>query len=101
MLGQVFRTERLDARAVFGAGAPGFGGGGGGGFGGGGFGGGVGRGGGGLGQNGGGRGQGGRGGRGPFNGQFASFGNRRRTTPPLSGSISITARNSALNAAPY
>src|ERR1019366_2687909 len=64
-----------------GAGPAGFGGGGGGG----------GRGGGGLGQNAGGRGRGGRGGRGPFNGQFASFGNRRRTTPPLSGSISITA----------
>jgi hypothetical protein len=85
-----------------GAGPPGFGGGGGGGGGGGfGGGGGGGRGGGGLGQNAGGRGQGGRGGRGPFNGQFASFGNRRRTTPPVSGSISITARNSALNAAPY
>jgi hypothetical protein len=82
---------------AFGGGAvPGFGGGGGGGGGAGGGGGGRGGGG------GGGRGQaGGRAGRGPFNGQFASFGNRRRTTPPLSGSISITARNSALNAAPF
>jgi hypothetical protein len=83
-----------------GAGPPGFGGGGGGfgGGGGGGFGGGRG---GGLGQSANGRGQGGRGGRGPFNGQYASFGNRRRTTPPLSGSVSVTVRNSALNAAPY
>jgi hypothetical protein len=81
-----------------GAGPPGgFGGGGGGG----GFGGGGGRGGGGLGQNGGGRGQAGRGGRGPFNGQYASFGNRRRTTPPVQGSVAVTVRNSALNAAPY
>src|ERR1019366_6090615 len=81
-----------------GAGPAGFGGGGGGGgFGGGG----GGRGGGGLGPNANGRGQGGRGGRGPYNGQFASFGNRRRTTPPVSGSVSVTVRNSALNAAPY
>ncbi|HXB69420.1 MAG TPA: TonB-dependent receptor [Candidatus Acidoferrales bacterium] len=74
-------------------GVPGGGGGGGGGRGGGG---------GGLGQ--GGRGQNGRngrGGRGPFNGQYASFGNRRRTPPPLSGSLSLTVRNSAFNAAPY
>ena len=78
-----------------GGGAPGFGGGGGGGGFGGGGGGGRG-GGGGLGQN-----AGGRGGRGPFNGQFASFGNRRRTQPPIQGSISLTVRNSALNAAPY
>jgi trimeric autotransporter adhesin len=50
----------------------------------------------------GGRGQAaGVGGRGPFNGQYASFGNRRRTTPPLSGSVAVTVRNSALNAAPY
>ena len=45
-----------------------------------------------------------RGGRGdevPSNGQYASFGNRRRTTPPVSGSVAITARNSAFNAAPY
>ena len=47
------------------------------------------------------RGQAGRGGRGPFNGQYASFGNRRRTTPPVQGSVAITVRNSALNAAPY
>jgi len=79
-----------------GAGPPGFGGGGGGE--GGGFGGGRG---GGLGPGPNGRGPGGRGGRGPFNGQFASFGNRRRTTPPMSGSVSVTVRNSALNAAPY
>ena len=79
-----------------GAGPPGFGGGGGGE--GGGFGGGRG---GGLGPGPNGRGPGGRGGRGPFNGQFASFGNRRRTTPPISGSVSVTVRNSALNAAPY
>lgn len=52
---------------------------------------------GGLGQGG----RGGRGGRGPFNGQFASFGNRRRTPPPLSGSVALTAQNSALNAAPF
>jgi len=84
-----------------GAGPAGFGGGGGGGGARGGGGGGGGRGGGGLGQNANGRGQGGRGGRGPFNGQFASIGNRRRTTPPVQGSIAITARNSALNAAPY
>ena len=43
----------------------------------------------------------GRGGRGPFNGQFASFGNRRRTTPPVQGSVALTVRNSAFNAAPY
>ena len=55
--------------------------------------------GGGLGQNANGR--GGRAGRGPYNGQFASIGNRRRTTPPVQGSVSITARNSAFNAAPY
>jgi hypothetical protein len=78
-------------------GPPGFGGGSGGGGGGRG----GGRGGGGLGQNANGRGPGGRGGRGPFNGQFASIGNRRRTTPPVQGSIALTVRNSALNAAPY
>ena len=76
----------------------GFGGGGGGG--GGGFGGAGGRGGG-LGQNANGRGQAGRGGRGPYNGQFASIGNRRRTTPPVQGSVAVTVRNSAFNAAPY
>jgi hypothetical protein len=85
-----------------GVGPPGFGGGGfgggGGGFGGGGARGGGGRGGG-LGQNANGR--GGRAGRGPFNGQFASIGNRRRTTPPVQGSVSVTVRNSAFNAAPY
>jgi hypothetical protein len=75
----------------FGGGAGGFGGGGGGG----------GRGRGGLGQNANGRGQAGRGGRGPYNGQFASIGNRRRTTPPVQGSSAVTVRNSALNAAPY
>ena len=48
-----------------------------------------------------GRGQAGRGGRGPFNGQFASIGNRRRTTPPVQGSVAVTVRNSAFNAAPY
>ena len=57
--------------------------------------------GGGLGQNGNGRGQAGRGGRGPYNGQFASIGNRRRTTPPVQGSVAVTVRNSAFNAAPY
>jgi hypothetical protein len=83
-------------------GAAGFGGGGPPGFGGSGPGGGGGFGPGGGGRGGGGGGRGGqRGGRGPFNGQFASFGNRRRTTPPLSGSIAISARNSALNAAPF
>jgi hypothetical protein len=88
-------------------GPAGFGGGGGrggggfGGPGGGGPGGGGGGRGGGLGQNPQGRGQGGRGGRGPFNGQFASFGNRRRTTPPISGSVALTVRNSAFNAAPF
>jgi hypothetical protein len=85
-----------------GRGGGGFGGGGGGGgFGGGGGGGGRGGGGGGGGRGGGGGGRGGLGGRGPFNGQFASFGNRRRTTPPLTGSLAINARNSALNAAPF
>lgn len=61
-------------------------------------------GGGGRGGAGGGRG-GGRGGannrRGPYNGQFASFGNKRRKQAPLTGSASLTARNSALNAAPF
>ena len=50
------------------------------------------------------RGGGGRGGgrgnqnarRGPYNGQFANFGNRRRTQPPYTGSVSLTAQNSAL-----
>jgi len=39
--------------------------------------------------------------RGPFNGQYASFGNRRRQQNPIQGSIALTVRNSALNAAPY
>jgi hypothetical protein len=75
------------------SGVPGGGGGGGGGRGGGG--GGLGAGG--RGQNG----RNGRAGRGPFNGQYASFGNRRRTPPPLQGSVALTVRNSAFNAAPY
>ena len=80
------------------AGAGGFGGGGAGGGGGGG--GGRGGGGGGGGRGGGGRGRGNAGG--PFNGQFASFGNRRRNlNPPLTGSVALTVSNSALNAAPY
>lgn len=57
--------------------------------------------GGGGGGRGGGGGGGGRGGRGPFNGQFASFGNKRRNQPQFTGSVSETARNSALNAAPF
>jgi len=75
-----------------GPGGPGGRGGGGGGFGGGG---------------GGGRG-GGRGGanangrRGPFNGQFNTFGNRRRNSrPPYQGQIFADLNNSALNAAPF
>jgi len=78
-----------------GGGAAGFGGGGAGGGGGGGGGGRGGRGGGGGGRGGAGRG-------GPFNGQFASFGNRRRNpNPPLTGSVALTVANSALNAAPF
>ena len=85
------------------AGAAGFGGAGGGG---GGRGGGAGGGGGGGGGRGGGGRGGGRGGnqnqrRGPFNGQYANFGNRRRTQPPLTGSVSLTSQNSVLNAAPF
>ncbi|MDR3703496.1 MAG: TonB-dependent receptor, partial [Candidatus Sulfopaludibacter sp.] len=61
--------------------------------------------GGGGGRGGGGRGgqQGGRGGRGrgPFNGQFAAFGNRRRVQPAYTGSLAITSSNSVLNAAPF
>jgi trimeric autotransporter adhesin len=96
-----------------GQGGPGFGGGGPGG-GPGGFGGGGGPGGGGFGGGGGGRGGGGGGGRGgggggqnnnrrgPYNGQYASFGNRRRNQPAYSGSIFINSfQNSYLNAAPY
>jgi len=74
-----------------GRGGPGAGGGGGGGGGG--------------GRGGGGGGRGGRGNpnqrRGPYNGQFASFGNRRRTQPAYTGSIAVTLTNSALNAAPF
>src|SRR5207247_656856 len=50
-------------------------------------------------------GRGGRGGanqrRGPFNGQFAAFGNRKRTQPLYQGSAFVNANNSVLNAAPY
>jgi hypothetical protein len=85
-----------------GGGAAGGGGGGGGGRGGGGGGGGGGgRGG---GRGGGGGGAGGRGGRGPFGGQYSSIGNRRgrgQQQSPYSGSVAVTATNSALNAAPY
>ncbi len=85
-----------------GPGNAGLGGGPGGAPGGGGFGGGGGRGGGGRG----GGGRGGRGqnqnGRGPFNGQFNNFGNRRRNQQPaLTGSVFINLANSYLNAAPY
>ena len=84
-----------------GFGGPGGGGGGGGRGGGGGGGGGRGgRGGGGGGGGGGARG-GARGGPGPFNGQFATFGNRRRDRPTYHGSIFATVQNSALNAAPF
>lgn len=83
---------------------PGGGGGGFGGPGGGGGGGGRGGGGGGGGRGGrgggGGQGRGGRG-RGPFNGQFAQFGNRRRVQPAYTGSLAVTVTNSALNAAPF
>jgi len=89
-------------------GAPGIGGGGPGGGGGGGGRGGGGGGGGGRGGGGGfgGGGRGGRGGanaqrRGPFNGQYAAFGNRRRTQSLYSGSVFLDMTNSALNAAPY
>ncbi len=74
-----------------GQGGPGFGGGGPGGGG---------RGGGGRGGGGGGRG-GNQNRRGPYNGQFASFGNRRRQQPAYTGSVFITLQNSALNAAPF
>ncbi len=57
---------------------------------------------------GGGRGGGGRGGRGaannrrgPNNGAFSSFGNRRRDRPTYNGSVNLTARNSVLDARPY
>ncbi len=80
-----------------GQGGPGGGfGGGGGGFGG--------RGGGGGGFGGGG-GRGGAGGnpnrRGPYNGQYASFGNRRRSQPAYTGSVFMKLENSALDAAPF
>jgi trimeric autotransporter adhesin len=101
-----FGASAINGGFGVGAGAEGGGGpGGGGGFGGPGGGGrGGGRGGGGGGRGGGGRG-GGRGNqnarRGPYNGQFANFGNRRRTQPPYTGSLSLTEQNSALNAAPF
>lgn len=92
-----------------GPGGPGFGGGpGGGGFGGGPGGGGFGGGpGGGSGGRGGGGGGGGRFGnnngnrRGPYDGRYASFGNRHRQQPPLTGSIFANLENSALDAAPF
>ncbi|HEX3879554.1 MAG TPA: carboxypeptidase-like regulatory domain-containing protein [Bryobacteraceae bacterium] len=58
-----------------------------------------GRGGGGGGGRGGARGA--RGGPGPFNGQFATFGNRRRDRPTYHGSVFGVVTNSALNAAPF
>ena len=45
--------------------------------------------------------RGGRGGRGPNNGAFAAFGNRRRNRPQYTGSVSLTARNSVLDAKPF
>ena len=62
------------------------------------------------GRGGGGFGGGGRGGgggnannrrRGPYNGQYASFGNRRRTQPVFTGSVFGRLENSALDAAPF
>lgn len=60
------------------------------------------------GRGGGGRGFGGGGGgyrnnnrRGAYNGQYASFGNRRRSQPVFSGSAFIRLENSALDAAPF
>jgi hypothetical protein len=63
-------------------------------------------GGGGFGGRGGGRGGGGNGGannnrRGPYQGRYASFGNRRRSQPTYTGSVFIRLENSALDAAPY
>ena len=63
----------------------------------------------GRGGGGGGRGFGGGGGggnrnndrRGPYNGQYSSFGNRRRSQPTYTGSVFMRLQNSALNAAPY
>ena len=83
--------DGLGGAPGMGGGGPGGGGGGGGGRGGGGgFGG----------------GRGGRGGanaqrRGPFNGQYAAFGNRRRTQPAYTGSVFLIVTNSVLNAAPF
>jgi hypothetical protein len=37
----------------------------------------------------------------PYNGQYASFGNRRRSQPTYTGSVFIKLENSALDAAPY
>jgi len=39
--------------------------------------------------------------RGPYNGQYASFGNRRRSQPAYSGSVFLRLENSALDAAPF
>jgi len=39
--------------------------------------------------------------RGPYNGQYASFGNRRRSQPTYTGSIFMRLENSALDAAPF
>jgi hypothetical protein len=39
--------------------------------------------------------------RGPYNGQYASFGNRRRSQPTYTGSVFVRLENSALDAAPY
>jgi hypothetical protein len=46
-------------------------------------------------------GRGARGGRGPNNGAFSAFGNRRRNQPQYTGSVSLTARNSVLDAKPF
>ena len=48
-----------------------------------------------------GRGRNGNNRRGPYNGQFASFGNRRRSQPTYTGSVFMRLQNSALNAAPF
>ena len=98
--------DGLGGAPGMGGGGPGGGGPGGGGGRGGGGGGGGGRGGGGGFGGGAPRGPGGRGGanaqrRGPFNGQYAAFGNRRRTQPAYSGSAFLIMTNSALNAAPF
>ena len=39
--------------------------------------------------------------RGPYDGQYSSFGNHRRTQPAYTGSVFMNLNNSALNAAPY